>query len=164
MANHTLGFLEDHLRIADQFFNCFSQKPFESYRKVCGDMSWAKPAYSIQIGPIPADKRDQMMTAAINTDILTSHQESGNESCIKDTPKRHTKKRTLTESIYDKENIPTSNKTINDVKKPPAKRMLLETDIIAKKSSKGKTKTKTLSKRKKIPLLQGQKQLTNFFR
>ena len=127
-------------------------------------MSWAKPAYSIQIGPIPANKRDQMMTAAINTDILTSHQESGNESCIKDTPKCHTKKRTLKESMCDKENIPTSNKTINDVKKPPAKRMLLETDIIAKKSSKGKTKTKTLSKRKKIPLLQGQKQLTNFFR
>lgn len=127
-------------------------------------MSWAKPAYSIQIGPSPANKRDQMMTAAINTDILTSHQESGNESYIKDTPKCHTKKRTLTESIYDKENIPIGNKTINDVKKPPAKRMLLETDITAKKSSKGKTKTKTLSKRKKIPLLQGQKQLTNFFR
>lgn len=136
--------------------------PFESYRKVCGDMSWAKPAFNILIGLSSANKRD-LMSAAISNDTLTSRKECGNKSYVEDTSKCHTKKRTLTETMYDKENISTGNKTIKYVAKPPPKRMLLEKDITMQKSTKCKTSGKTLSKRKKIPLLQGQKQLTNFF-
>ena len=105
-----------------------------------------------------------MINAAISNDILSSHENSVNEPCVEGTPKCHSKKRTLKESMYDKENIPTEDNNIKDVLKPPAKRMLLEWDVTGQKSSKGKAAGKTMSKRKKIPLLQGQRQLTNFFR
>lgn len=125
-------------------------------------MSWAKPAFNILIGLSSANKRD-LMSAAISNDTLTSRKECGNKSYVEDTSKCHTKERTLTETMYDKENISTGNKTIKYVAKPPPKRMLLEKDITMQKSTKCKTSGKTLFKRKKIPLLQGQKQLTNFF-
>ena len=127
-------------------------------------MSWAKPAVSIKIGPSPATKRDQMMVAAISTDILLSHKNSIKEECIEGTPKCHSKKRTLKESVYDKENIPSEDSSDREVSKPPAKRLLLERDITGKKNYKGKVTGKAKSNRKQIKLLQGQRQLTNFFR
>ena len=127
-------------------------------------MSWAKPAVSIKIGPSPATKKGQMMDAAISTDIISSHKKSVIEERVEGTPKCHSKKRTLKESMYDKENIPSESSIDRGVSKPPAKRMLLERDTTGKKNSKGKVTGKTKSNRKQIKLLQGQRQLTNFFR
>ena len=127
-------------------------------------MSWAKPAVSIKIGPSPATKWDQMMDAAISTDIILSHKNSIFEECIEGTPKCHSKKRTLKESMYDKENIPNECSSDREVSKPPAKRLLLERDTTGKKNCKGKVTGKAKSNRKQIKLLQGQRQLTNFFR
>lgn len=129
-------------------------------------MSWAKPVVNTKIGPSPATKRNHMMTAAINNhDIISSHENRVNElqQCVEGTPKCHSKKRTLKESMYDKENITSANNTEREVSKPPAKRILLERDTTGKKNSKGKATGKTRSNRKQITLLQGQKQLTNFF-
>lgn len=140
------------------------QKQFDSYRKVCGDMSWAKPAVSIKIGPSPATKRDQMMDAAISTDIILSRKNCIIEECTEGTPKYHSKKRTLKESMYDKENKPSEDSIDREVSKPPAKRILLERDTTGKKNSKSKVTGKAKSNRKQIKLLQGQRQLTNFFR
>ena len=127
-------------------------------------MSWAKPAISIKIGPSPATKRDQMMDAAISTDITSCHKNWVMEECMEGTPKCHSKKRTLKESMYDKENIPSEDSVDREVSKPPAKRILLERDTTGKKNSKGKVTGKAKSNRKQIKLLQGQRQLTNFFR
>lgn len=127
-------------------------------------MSWAKPAVSIKIGPSPATERDQMMGAAVSTDVISSHKNSIIEECIEGTPKCHSKKRTLKESMYDKENIPSEDSIDREVSKPPAKRILLERDTTGKKNSKGKVTGKAKSNRKQIKLLQGQRQLTNFFR
>lgn len=126
-------------------------------------MSWAKPAISIKIGPSPATKRDQMMTAAINTDIISSYKDSVNEKSVEGTPKCRSKKRTLKESMFDKENIPVAENTEKEASKPPAKRILLERDTTGMKNSKGKASGKAKPNRKQIKLLQGQRQLTNFF-
>lgn len=129
-------------------------------------MNWARPAVSIKIGPSPANKRDHMVGAAINTDIISSHKNSSViKDCIEGTPKCHSKKRTLKESMCDKENINihVSSEDIID-SKPPAKRILLERDTTGIKSSKGKVTGKAKSHRKQIKLLQGQRQLTHFFR
>lgn len=128
-------------------------------------MSWARPAVSIKIVLSPANKRDHMVGAAINTDIISSHKNSVIKDCIEGTPKRHSKKRTLKESMCDKENINVHvpSEDIID-SKPPAKRILLERDTAGIKSSKGKVTGKAKSHRKQIKLLQGQRQLTNFFR
>jgi len=130
-------------------------------------MSWARPAVSIKIGPSPANKRDHMVGAAINTDIISSHKNSVIKDCIEGTPKCHSKKRTLKESMCDKENVNVPvcapSEDIID-SKPPAKRILLERDTTGIKSSKGKVTGKAKSHRKQIKLLQGQRQLTNFFR
>ena len=66
--------------------------------------------------------------------------------------------------MYDKENIPSEDSVDREVSKPPAKRILLERDTTGKKNSKGKVTGKAKSNRKQIKLLQGQRQLTNFFR
>lgn len=128
-------------------------------------MSWARPAVNIKIGPSPANKRDHMVGAAINTDIISSHKNNVIKDCFEGTPKCHSKKRTLKESMCDKENINVHvpSEDIID-SKPPAKRILLERDATGIKSSKGKVTRKAKSHRKQIKLLQGQRQLTNFFR
>ena len=131
---------------------------------MCGDMSWAKPAVSIKIGPSPATKRVHMMDAAISTDIILSHENSINEECMEGTPKCHGKKRTLKESMYDKENIPSEYSSDKEVSKPLAKRLLLERDTTGKKNCKGKVTGKAKSNKKQMKLMQGQRQLTNFFR
>ena len=121
-------------------------------------MSWAKPVVSVKIGPSPATKRDHMMAATIYTNIISPHKDNIDEQNVNSTPKCHSKKRTLKESMFDKENMyVTMDK---EVLKPPAKRMLLEKDTTRIKTSKGKVKPN----RKQIKLLQGQRQLTNFFR
>lgn len=131
-------------------------------------MSWAKPAVSIKIGPSPATKGDQMMMTAANNDITGSYESHVEEQSVEGTPKCRSKKRTLKESMYDKENILAGDDAVSCVErgasKPPAKRMLLERDTTGKKNSKAKTAGKARSNRKQIALLQGQKQLTNFFR
>ena len=127
-------------------------------------MSWAKPAVSIKIGPSPATKRDQMINAAVSTDIILSHKNNIIQESIEGTPKCHSKKRTLKESVYDKENIPSEYSSEREVSKPPAKRLLLERDTTGKKNCKSKVTGKAKSNRKQIKLLQGQRQLTNFFR
>jgi len=127
-------------------------------------MSWAKPAVSIKIGPSPATKKNQMMDAAISTDIVSCHTNYIMEECMEGTPKCHSKKRTLKESMHDKENIQSKDSIDREVSKPPAKRILLERDTTGKKTSKGKVTGKAKSNRKQIKLLQGQRQLTNFFR
>ena len=127
-------------------------------------MSWAKPAVSIKIGPSPATKRDQMINAAVSTDIILTHKNNIIQESIEGTPKCHSKKRTLKESVYDKENIPSEYSSEREVSKPPAKRLLLERDTTGKKNCKSKVTGKTNSNRKQIKLLQGQRQLTNFFR
>ena len=128
-------------------------------------MSWAKPAVSIKIGPSPTTKLDHMMTTAINTDIISSHKDSISEQSVDNTPKCHNKKRTLKESMFDKENIPTVENTDKDASKPPAKRILLQRDITSGiKNSKSKASGKAKPTQKQIKLLQGQRQLTNFFR
>ena len=70
--------------------------------------------------------------------------------------------------MYDKENIPAGNNAElcdeREMSKPAAKRMLLERDTTGKKNSKPKPAGKARSNRKQIALLQGQRQLTNFFR
>lgn len=123
-------------------------------------MSWAKPVVSIKIGPSPATKRDQMINAAVSTDIILSHKNNIIQESIEGTPKCHSKKRTFKESVYDKENIPSER----EVSKPPAKRLLRERDTTGKKNCKSKVTGKAKSNRKQIKLLQGQRQLTNFFR
>lgn len=129
-------------------------------------MSWAKPAVSINIGLSPDIKRDQ---EAIKNDI-SSFKGSVNEHCVEGTPKCRTKKRTLTESMNDKENLPAGNHTDQGCdgkemsKSPSAKRMLLDRDTTRRKNTKTKATGKLHTKRKKIALLQGQRQLTNFFR
>ena len=128
-------------------------------------MSWAKPAVSIKIGPSPTTKLDHMMTAAINTDIVSFHKDSISEQCVDSTPKCRNKKRTLKESMFDKENIPTVENADKDASKPPAKRILLQRDVTGGiKNSKGKASGKVKPTRKQIKLLKGQRQLTNFFR
>lgn len=127
-------------------------------------MNWARPAVSIKIGPSPANKRDHMVGAAINTDIISSHKNSVIKDCIEVTPKCHSKKRTLKESMCDKENINVHVPSEDINSKPPAKRILLERDTTGIKSSKGKVTGKAKSHRKQIKLLQGQRQLTHFFR
>ena len=136
-------------------------------------MNWAKPAISIKVGPSPDTEKDHMRTAAVNSDILSSYESSVNKQCVYDdegTPKCRSKKRTLKESMNDKENIPAkdTSSTVScaekEVSKPPAKRMLLERDTTGKKNSKSKVTGKARSTKKQIALLQGQRQLTNFFR
>ena len=137
---------------------------------MCGDMSWAEPAVSIKIGPSPDIKRDQMMMEAVNKGIGSSFKGSVNEHLVEGTPKCRTKKRTLTESMNDKENILAGNHTDQackgkEMSKPPAaKRMLLDRDTTGKKNTRTKATGKLHTKRKQIALLQGQRQLTNFFR
>lgn len=133
-------------------------------------MSWAKPAVSIKIGLSPDIKRDQMMMEAVKNDIISSFKGSVNEHRVEGTPKCCTKKRTLTESMNDKENFPAGNHTDQGCdgkemsKSPAAKRMLLDRDTTGRKNTKTKATGKLHTNRKKIALLQGQRQLTNFFR
>lgn len=133
-------------------------------------MSWAKPAVSIKIGLSPDIKRNQMMMEAVKNDIISSFKGSVNEHHVEGTPKCRTKKRTLTESMNDKENLPAGNHTDQGCdgkemsKSPAAKRMLLDRDTTGRKNTKTKATGKMHTKRKKIALLQGQRQLTNFFR
>ena len=110
-----------------------------------------------------------MMMAVGNVDITSSCEGSINEQCVEGTPKSRSKKRMLQESLFDKENIPDRDSTVScakkEVSKPPAKRMLLDRDTTVKKNSKTKACTvKARSNRKQIALLQGQRQLTSFFR
>lgn len=133
-------------------------------------MSWAKPAISIKIGLSPDIKRDKMMMEAVKNDIISSFKGSVNEHRVEGTSKCRTKKRTLTESMNDKENLPAGNHTDQGCdgkemsKSPAAKRMLLDRDTTGRKNTKTKATGKIHTKRKKIALLQGQRQLTNFFR
>lgn len=131
-------------------------------------MTWAKPAVSIKIGPSLVTQRDQMMMAVGNVDITSSCEGSINEQCVEGTPKCRSKKRMLQESMNDKENIPDGDSTVSctekEVLKPPAKRLLLDRNTTVKKNSKTKATVKARSNRKQIALLQGQRQLTSFFR
>ena len=109
-----------------------------------------------------------MVTGVGDVDI-TSYAGSINEQCVEGTPKCRSKKRMLQESMYDKENIPDGDSTVSctdqkEVSKPPAKRMLLDRHTTVKMNSKTKPTVKARSNRKQIALLQGQRQLTSFFR
>ena len=120
------------------------------------------------MGPNLVTKREQMMTAVGDIDITSSYDGSIDEQCVEETPKCRSKKRMQQESTDDKENIPDGESTVTcaekEVSKPPAKRMLLDRDITVKKNSKSKATVKARSNKKQIALLQGQRQLTSFFR
>lgn len=133
-------------------------------------MTWAKPAVSIKTGTSSLAKRDQMK-AVEKTDMKSSYKINAKEHSVDGTPKCHSKKRTLNESIGEKENIrvPSKDTTVQckekDLTKPSAKRILLGKDT----SDKNNLKTRAMNRksrpnRKQVALLQGQKQLTSFFR
>ncbi|XP_015762098.1 PREDICTED: PCNA-interacting partner-like [Acropora digitifera] len=146
------------------------EKPFDGNRKVYGDMAWAKPAVSIKTGPSPQAKRDHIKAVEI-TDMKSSYEINTKEHNADGTPKCRSKKRTLNESLGEKENItvPSKDNAVQcdeeKLTKPSAKRILLAKDT----SDKNNLKTKAMNRksrpnRKQVALLQGQKQLTSFFR
>ena len=139
-------------------------------------MSWAKPAVSIKIGPSPLANRDQVILTEADSDVISCYmyESEVNEQHVDGTPKCRSKKRTLKQSVCDKENIPVGETSTvlcahheKEASKPPAKRMLLERDVTTltmKKNSKTKATGKARSNRKQLALLQGQRQLTSFFK
>lgn len=137
-------------------------------------MSWAKPTVSIKIGPSPLANRDQVISTEADFDVISCYESEVNEQHVDGTPKCRSKKRTLKQSVHDKENIPAGEMAMvlgadhkKEASKPPAKRMLLERDVTTlttKRNSKTKAAGKARSNRKQLPLLQGQRQLTSFFK
>ncbi|XP_068747987.1 PCNA-interacting partner-like isoform X1 [Montipora capricornis] len=147
------------------------KKPFDNHRKVHGDMTWAKPAVSIKIGPSPLTKREQMKVVD-QVDVIASnvHENETYKRNIDGTPKCHSKKRTIKEAIFEKENlcVSTTESSLRypeeELLKPSAKRILLTKDTIVRNNLKNKTMRRARPNKKQVSLLQGQKQLTSFFR
>lgn len=132
-------------------------------------MAWAKPAVSIKTGPSPLAKRDHIKAVEI-TDMKSSYEINTKEHNADGTPKCRSKKRTLNESLGEKENIsvPSKDNAVQcdeeKLTKPTAKRILLAKDTSDKSNLKKKAMNrKSRPHRKQVALLQGQKQLTSFF-
>ena len=118
-------------------------------------MSWAKPRVSITVSSHHENDESWLK----NHDRNTTDNSRPFEELTKETPKSHSRKRPA-ESEFDKENVPIDGG--HEVHKPPVKRLALGMDNT--KSRTKKTCTAVRTKKKKPALLEGQKQLTLFFR
>lgn len=139
-------------------------------------MSWAKPAVCIGFS-----QHTNTLASSDNNDVNVQEQlapSPNREQCpykCSETPKSRARKRPR-ESAYDKENIqpsecegkpcPGKGKTVQDSpSKPLAKRLMLRQDnAVAKTKKTSKASTSVKTKKKTVALLQGQKQMTHFFR
>lgn len=139
----------------------FSQK-VDAVKRMCGDMSWAKPAVTIGEGPLHRKDGSPKMKHPCQH-ANASRTSKTHKELDKETPKSHSRKRPV-ESENDKENVPASGGSIHcpEQHKPPAKRLALGRDTT---KPKGKKKGSARAKKNKpCALPQGQKQLTLFFR
>ena len=112
------------------------------------------------------------MKVVDQVDVIASnvHENEAYERNIDGTPKCHSKKRTIKEAIFEKENlcVSTTESSLRypqeELLKPSAKRILLTKDTIVRNNLKNKTMRRARPHKKQVSLLQGQKQLTSFFR
>ena len=133
-------------------------------------MSWAKPAVNIGFIQHPNSLKSSEDNGVYTHELLVT---SPNRDKCSETPKSRSRKRPR-ESACDKENVlprkiekdafSGTEKDAGSPRKPLAKRLMLHKDNTVPKNKKNKASKPGRTTKKNTALLQGQKQMTQFFR